>query len=355
MQHPDIQAKCRDSISRSSCCNIGAKKAPHDYGETKQAAELSLSPSDGMEELHNSGHDIIHRLPRDFYNFLDDSPPEIRGGIAGGSSSSSSVVIPEDDPTDDHHALISRKPSLPPYVEAVLKESMRRYPAAPVSVMRLVTDPRGFTIPKALWAREDGVQCCDSDDIVVTKGSWILVNALALHHAPAQWGPDALSFEPERWLSDEECTESWASPKSSSTASPGDVEYSETLPESSPTLVADQQERLDDDDGSGVRPVSSKGAAASSVLDAGEYMDDSGTGGATSPTYDDSVRASEELCFTPLSLALRELSALELAMDVIRIVIADIAQQGFEFTAVPDGGSCDEPRLMVRVRGRHEK
>ena len=343
MQHPDIQAKYRDSISRSSCCHIGAKKAviaPHDYGETKQASEFSHSPSDDMEELH----DMVHRLPRDFYNFLDDSPLEIRGDIGSGSD-----VIPKDDPTDNHKVRIARKPSLPPYIEAVLKESMRRYPAAPISVMRLVTDPRGFTIPKAFLISEDEAQCCDSDDIVVPKGSWVLINALALHHAATQWGPDALSFEPERWLSDEECTESWASPKSSSTASAEDVEYSETLPELSPTPVAE----LDDGD-SGMRPVSSKGVVDSSVLDVGEYLDDSGSGGATSPNVD-GVRASEELCFTPLSLALREFSALELAMDVVRVVIADIAQKGLEFIAVPVDGDCDEPQLMVRVRGRREK
>lgn len=299
-----------------------------------------------MEELHNSGHDMVHRLPRDFYNFLDDSPPEILGSIVGGSSS---VVIPEDDPTDNHKVRIARKPSLPPYVEAVLKESMRRYPAAPISVMRLVTDPRGFTIPKALLISEDEAQYCDSDDIVVPKGSWVLINALALNHAAAQWGPNALSFEPERWLSDEECTESWASPKSSSTTSAEDVQYSETLPELFPTPVAE----LDDDD-SGMRPVSSKGVAGSSVLDAGEYMDDSGCGGVPSPNVD-GVRASEELCFTPLSMALREFSALEVAMDVVRIVIADIAQKGLEFIAVPVDSGCDEPRLMVRVRGRREK
>lgn len=355
MQHPDIQAKYRNSISRSSCCHIsrssiGGKKvviAPHDYGETKQTSDFSHSPSDDMEELHNSGHDMVHRLPRDFYNFLDDSPLEIRGDIVGGSGSD---VIPEDDPTTDNHKVrIARKPSLPPYVEAVLKESMRRYPAAPISAMRLVTDPRGFTIPKALLISEDEAQCCDGDDIVVPKGSWILINALALHHAAAQWGPDALSFDPERWLSDEECTESWASPKSSSTASDEDVEHSETLPELSPTPVAE----LDDDD-SGVRPVSSKGVVDSSVLDVGEYLDDSGSGGATSPNVD-GVRASEELCFTPLSLALREFSALDLAMDVVRVVIADIAQKGLEFIAVPVDGDCDEPQLMVRVRGRCEK
>jgi hypothetical protein len=349
VQHPDIQAKYRDSISRSSCCYVGAKKAviaPHDYGETKQASDFAHCPSDDMEELHNSGHDMVHRLPRDFYNFLDDSPPEIRGDIVGDSSSD---VIPEDDPTDNHKVRIARKPSLPPYVEAVLKESMRRYPAAPISVMRLVTDPRGFTIPKALLISEDEAPYCDSDDIVVPKGSWILINALALHHAVAQWGPDALSFEPERWLSDEECTESWASPKSSSTASAEDVEFSETLPELSPTPVTAL-----DDDVSGVHPVSSKGVAGTSALDAGEYMDDCSSGGGSSPNVD-GVRASEELCFTPLSLALREFSALELAMDMVRVVIADIAQKGLEFIAVPVDGSCDEPRLMVRVSGRCEK
>jgi len=289
-----------------------------------------------LEELHNSGHDLIHRLPRDFYNFLDDSPPGTRKSNFVDASSQ----------CDQLNTSIDRKPSLPPYVEAVLKESMRRYPAAPVSVMRLVTDPRGFTIPKVLLT-EDRTQCRDNDDIVVPAGSWVLVNALALHHAPAQWGPDALSFEPERWLSDEECTESWASPKSSSTASINDRECSEILPES-PTPVMDQG--LEDD---GIHPVSSgeKGikdaSVATFVLDTGEYLDDRG---ATFPT--DGVRDSEELCFTPLSLALREFSALDLAMDVVRVVITDIAQR-FEFVSVDD--SVDGSPLMVRVRDRLEK
>jgi cytochrome P450 len=77
---------------------------------------------------------------------------------------------------------------LPPYVEAVLKESMRRYPVAVFGSFRQVKDEAGYLI-------EDGDKSFN-----IPKGAWILVNFYTLHNWEENWGSDALEFVPERWL-----------------------------------------------------------------------------------------------------------------------------------------------------------
>ena len=72
---------------------------------------------------------------------------------------------------------------LPAYVEAVLKESMRKYPVAHGNV-RQVTSDKGY----------------DLGGIHLNKGTWILANAFCIHNSPAAWGDDVDEFKPERWL-----------------------------------------------------------------------------------------------------------------------------------------------------------
>jgi len=80
---------------------------------------------------------------------------------------------------------------IPEYVEAVLKESMRRYPTASSGSIRRVTDPNGYTLV-------DKVTC---EKFVVPKDSWIAINIFSIQNSKHIWGEDALEFKPERWLS----------------------------------------------------------------------------------------------------------------------------------------------------------
>lgn len=74
---------------------------------------------------------------------------------------------------------------LPAYLEAVLKESMRKYPTAATGSARQVRQPEG---------------CRLSDDIVLPQNWWVFVNIYALHNSKEVWGEDAEQFRPERWL-----------------------------------------------------------------------------------------------------------------------------------------------------------
>src|ERR1700730_9285318 len=83
-----------------------------------------------------------------------------------------------------HHD-IDKKATLPPYIEAVLKESMRKYPTADTGSMRGVTDPHGCTL---------------SPDIHLEKGWWVSINWYCLQNSKAIWGENVDEFIPERWL-----------------------------------------------------------------------------------------------------------------------------------------------------------
>lgn len=72
---------------------------------------------------------------------------------------------------------------LPDYVEAVLKESMRKYPVVHGNV-RMVTQEEGY----------------DLGSYHLEKGDWVMVNAFSVHNLESNWGPDVDEFKPERWL-----------------------------------------------------------------------------------------------------------------------------------------------------------
>ena len=72
---------------------------------------------------------------------------------------------------------------LPDYIEAVVKESMRKYPVANGS-FRMVT-------------KEDGY---DLDKYHLEQGDWIVINLFVVHNLERNWGPDVDEFKPERWL-----------------------------------------------------------------------------------------------------------------------------------------------------------
>ena len=70
-----------------------------------------------------------------------------------------------------------------PYINAIVKEAARYYTVSAMSLPRK--------------AHQD----INWDGSVIPKGIMILINAQAANHSTAHFGPDATTFNPERWLS----------------------------------------------------------------------------------------------------------------------------------------------------------
>lgn len=74
---------------------------------------------------------------------------------------------------------------IPSYVDAILKESMRKYPTAATGSFRRV--------------RDGGYQL--TPDVFLPEGTWVLINIFSLQNSTKIWGQDAKQFKPERFLS----------------------------------------------------------------------------------------------------------------------------------------------------------
>lgn len=79
-----------------------------------------------------------------------------------------------------------------PYVNALVKESLRYYTVSAMSLPRKTISP----IP---W----------SECVTIPAGTMILLNAQAANHDIDHFGPDAGSFNPERWLDYDVVTDAW--------------------------------------------------------------------------------------------------------------------------------------------------
>ena len=73
---------------------------------------------------------------------------------------------------------------LPEYVEAVVKESMRKYPVAHVNFRKV--------------SQKEGVRI---GDYYLPCGTWVHLNAYVIQNLECNWGSDVDVFKPERWLS----------------------------------------------------------------------------------------------------------------------------------------------------------
>jgi len=77
-----------------------------------------------------------------------------------------------------------------PYVDAVIKETMRIHSTSSLGLPRIVPPGAGITITSSLNP---------SDTHHFPQGTVLSVPSYTIHHSTAIWGPDASSFRPERW------------------------------------------------------------------------------------------------------------------------------------------------------------
>jgi benzoate 4-monooxygenase len=77
-----------------------------------------------------------------------------------------------------------------PYLDAVIKETMRIHSTSSLGLPRVVPPGPGITITSS---RDP------TDAHHFPQGTVLSVPAYTIHHSTAIWGPDASSFRPERW------------------------------------------------------------------------------------------------------------------------------------------------------------
>ncbi len=88
---------------------------------------------------------------------------------------------------------------LPDYLEATIKEAMRRYVVSSRGIIRQVDDEAGYDLPVGL-ANGKHLSQQYPNTVHLKKGTWIMINFFALHNDTNNWGEDARDFKPERWL-----------------------------------------------------------------------------------------------------------------------------------------------------------
>eukprot|EP01038_Epipyxis_sp_PR26KG_P004041 gene4041-5783_t len=184
------------------------------------------------------------------------------------------------------HKVFSAKElsKMPNYVEAVLKESMRKYPVVPRGSIRYVKD-EDFVITSDLMGDKSA-----NKEIIIPKNTWMDINFYVLHNSASNWGNDSNLFLPERWLSSD------------------DYKQEDETPSENSCNVDSKSERIDLKVKSKVFPL--------------ESMAIYGGGG----------MKSNELMFSPFSFGPRNCLGMNLALIEIRTVIANLLQRyTFEF------------------------
>ncbi|TFK27111.1 cytochrome P450 [Coprinopsis marcescibilis] len=82
------------------------------------------------------------------------------------------------------------------FLDAVCRETLRLYPPAPV-VLRETRQDTVLPLARTLTTL-DGKQ---TNEIMVPRGTQVIVSIMSCNKDPLIWGPDANEWKPERWLS----------------------------------------------------------------------------------------------------------------------------------------------------------
>lgn len=176
-------------------------------------ALLEFSKLDGVTEddvcseiliMFIAGHETTaHTLS--FFIYALTTHPEIQSkchaAMDQNGASSTSHNVANADP-DGGHSVTSL---LPVYVEAVLKESMRKYPTVGKGAFRLVQDQQGVTIPLSVLNRYDTTLHAKNSlefthPVTIPHNTWIQINTYNLHNCKLNWGERVNEFVPERFL-----------------------------------------------------------------------------------------------------------------------------------------------------------
>ncbi|EPQ50340.1 cytochrome P450 [Gloeophyllum trabeum ATCC 11539] len=87
-----------------------------------------------------------------------------------------------------------------PWLDAVLKETLRLYPPVPF-VRRTATKTRRIPLWRAIHSDRSSETPIDS--VVIPEGTTLFLGLAAANRSEDVWGPDAKEWKPERWLNDE--------------------------------------------------------------------------------------------------------------------------------------------------------
>ncbi|KAJ7703987.1 cytochrome P450 [Mycena rosella] len=83
-----------------------------------------------------------------------------------------------------------------PYLDSVLRETLRLYPPVSPGVMRETIVPAVLPLTTPLTTTDGRT----IQSVAVPKGTTVWVAIAKANHDPAVWGPDAREFKPERWV-----------------------------------------------------------------------------------------------------------------------------------------------------------
>ena len=182
---------------------------------------------------------------------------------------------------------------MPDYIEAVLKESMRKYSIVALGSYRYMKNETGSD----LHLIDDIGQTIEYH---LPKGTYVFVSIHCLHNSTRNWGPNAMKFDPNRWLTDDYTSKF--------------NEYNEMKSQNKET-----------------NPLSSLAA------------------------YGGIGKKKDELCFAPFSFGLRNCLGMNLALMEIKATIKDlVTNYSFELAeeSMKDELNVMESHVTLRPRNK---